>query len=160
MKSRMLRDVDVFRLHRLSRQLREVALKASQGGAELPVSVGDLAVLENVARNPNSAINEISRSVGLAQSRVSKVVRELTEAGVFQCSTDPKDRRQTRVRLHPAAHRKTFEEYGKRPIEPALAAAFPYLDAASVARAEELLGELSALLDAPARPAPGPAATR
>lgn len=142
-----IRQVDVLRLHRLARQLREIALKASQDGAELPISVGDLAVLEIIARNPNSAISEISRSVGLAQSRVSKVVHELTEAGVLQSGKDPNDRRQTRVRLHPTAQRQTFEEYGRRPVDAALADAFPHLDAASVARAMELLGELSDLLD-------------
>jgi DNA-binding MarR family transcriptional regulator len=139
--------VDVLRLNRLARQLREVALKASQSGEELPVSMGDLAVLESVARNPGSTISEISRSTGLAQSRISKVVQELTEHGVFECSKDPNDRRQTRVRLHPAAHQQTFEDYGRRPVDAALAEAFPSLGRAEVARATELLSELTDLLD-------------
>ena len=139
--------MDVLRLNRLARQLREIALKASQAGAELPVSVGELTVIENVARRPDSTISDISRSTGLAQSRVSKVVQDLAEKGVFQCRKDANDRRQTRVRLHPAVREQTFEEYGKRSVDRALADAFPCLDTAAVTRAVALLGELADLLD-------------
>ncbi|MFE4977934.1 MarR family winged helix-turn-helix transcriptional regulator [Kitasatospora sp. NPDC056651] len=139
--------MDVLRLHRLARQLREVALKASRGGEDSPISVGDLAVLENVARYPDSSIGEISQRAGLAQSRVSKIVQDLVEAGVFQANKDAKDRRQTRVRLHPDAHQKTFEDYGKRPVDSALSETFPHLDDAGQARATELLNELADLLD-------------
>lgn len=141
-----IREVDVLQLNRLARQLREIALKASQGGADLPISVGELAILENVARHPNSTISEISRSTGLAQSRVSKVVRELSEEGVFQHSKDPNDRRQTRVQLDAKVQRQTFEDHGSRPIDEALSDAVPHLDAAGVKRVKELLAELSGLL--------------
>jgi DNA-binding MarR family transcriptional regulator len=142
-----IREVDVLQLNRLARQLREIALKASQGGADLPISVGELAILENVARYPNSTISEISRSTGLAQSRVSKVVRELSEEGVFHHSKDPNDRRQTRVRLDAKVRRQTFEDYGSRPIDEALSDAVSHLDAAGVERVKELLAELSGLLE-------------
>ncbi|MFL6137191.1 MAG: MarR family winged helix-turn-helix transcriptional regulator [Frankiaceae bacterium] len=139
--------VDVVRLNRLARQLREVALRASQDGAELPVSVSDLTVIESVARHPDCTISEISRSTGLAQSRVSTIVQELTKEGVFHCHKDAEDRRQTRVRLHPAAHEQTFEQHGKRSIDGALAVAFPHLDAGAVERVIALLSELADSLD-------------
>ena len=140
------REVDVIRLNRLARQLREIALKASQEGAELSISVGELAVIETVARNPDSTISEISRRTGLAQSWVSKIVRELSEDGVFHHGKDPNDRRQTRVRLDPEIQRRTVEDYGARPIDEAVADAAPHLDAAGVKRVKELLVELDRLL--------------
>jgi DNA-binding MarR family transcriptional regulator len=138
--------VDVIRLNRLARQLREIALKASQGGAELPISVGQLAVVEAVARNPDSTVSMISKSTGLAQSWVSKIVRELSDQGVFAHSKDPHDRRQTRVRLDPEIHRQTFEDHGVRPIDDAVADIASHLDATGVRRVTELLVELDGLL--------------
>ncbi|MFC7273491.1 MarR family winged helix-turn-helix transcriptional regulator [Paractinoplanes rhizophilus] len=151
--------MDVFQLNRLARRLREIALRASQEGAELPISVGELAILEHVARFPGSTISEISRSTGLAQSRVSKVVRELSDDGVFQHAADPEDRRRTRVRLDPRVRHQTFDEYGSRPIDAALAAAAPHLDAAGLARVQELAAELAGLLT-PQPAADQPASTR
>jgi DNA-binding MarR family transcriptional regulator len=151
--------VDVIRLNRLARQLREIALKASQGGAELTISASELAVVETVARTPDSTISEISRSTGLAQSWVSTIVREMSEQGVFQHSKDPNDRRQTRVRLDPEIHRRTLEDYGTRPIDEAVAGAAPHLDGPSVQRVKTLLVELDQLLTESAEaPAPQPPA--
>jgi DNA-binding MarR family transcriptional regulator len=138
-------EVDVIRLNRLARRLREIALKASQGGAELPISVGELSVVEAVARTPDSSISELSRASGLAQSWVSKIVRELSEQGVFQQTKDPDDRRQTRIRLTPEIHHRAFHEYGARPIGEAVSEAAPHLDARGVQRVKELLLELDQL---------------
>jgi DNA-binding MarR family transcriptional regulator len=139
--------MDVQRLNRLARQLREVALKASQDGAELPISIGELAVVENVARTPDSTITDIVRGTGLAQSRVSKVVRDLAADGVFITTRDPNDRRQTRVRLDPKVRRQAFEDFGSRPIGVALAEARPKLSDQQVAKVEHLLDELADLFD-------------
>jgi DNA-binding MarR family transcriptional regulator len=138
--------VDVIRLNRLARRLREIALKASQGGAELPISVGELSVVEAVARTPDSAISEISRTTGLAQSWVSAIVRDLSQQGVFQQTKDPNDRRQTRVRLDPEIRRTSFEDYGTRPIDHAVMQAAPHLDASGLQRVKQLLAELDQLL--------------
>jgi DNA-binding MarR family transcriptional regulator len=144
-----IRAVDVIRLNRLARQLREIALQASQGGAELPISVAQLAVVEAVARNPDSTVSMISKSTGLAQSWVSKIVRELSDQGVFAHSKNPHDRRQTRVRLDAEIRRQTFENHGARAIDDALARNAPHLDASGVRRVIELLAELDGLLDSP-----------
>ncbi len=140
--------MNVRRLNKLSRQLREIALKASQDGTEFPLSTGELAIVENVARNPDITITELVQRTGLAQSWVSKVVRGFSDQGIFQCSQNPKDRRQTRVRLDPKAHRDAFENHGSRPIDNALEAAAPHLSSESLARAKVLLNELADLLDA------------
>jgi DNA-binding MarR family transcriptional regulator len=138
--------MEVRRLIRLARQLREIALKASQDGDDLPLSIGELAIVEHVARNPDSAITEIARGTGLAQSRVSRVVRELGGEGVFHLVKNPQDRRETRVRLDPNTYRQTVEDYSSRPISQALAEATPYLSKAERERAGKLLTELADLL--------------
>jgi DNA-binding MarR family transcriptional regulator len=140
--------VEVRRLIRLARQLREIALKASQGGADLPLSIGELAIVENVARHPDSAITEIARSTGLAQSRVSRVVQDLSTEGVLQFWKDPRDRRQTLVRLDPEVRRQTLEDYSSRTIAEALTEATPHLSPAERERASQLLSELADLLAA------------
>jgi DNA-binding MarR family transcriptional regulator len=138
--------VDAIRLNRLARRLREIALKASQGGAEVPLSVGELAVFEAVARTPDSTISEISRATGLAQSWVSTIVRDLSQQRVVQQTKAAEDRRQTRVRLDPEVHRLSFEDYGARPIDGAVIEVAPHLDASGVQRVTELLLELDQLL--------------
>jgi DNA-binding MarR family transcriptional regulator len=145
--------VEVRRLIRLARQLREIALKASQGGADFPLSIGELAIVENVARHPDSAITEIARSTGLAQSRVSRVVQDLSTEGVLQFWKDPRDRRQTLVRLDPEIRQQTLEDYSSRTIAQALTEATPQLSPAQRERASQLLAELADLLatDSPHR---------
>ncbi|HEX3783624.1 MAG TPA: MarR family transcriptional regulator [Pseudonocardiaceae bacterium] len=139
--------MDVQRLNRLARQLREIALKASQDGAELPISFGELAVVESVARNPDSTITDIVRGTELAQSRVSRVVHALAADGVFITTRDPNDRRQTRVRLDPKVRKQMFEDFGSRSVSAALAETSPRLSDENIARAEQLLDELADLID-------------
>lgn len=138
--------VNVIGLNRLARQLRDIALTASQGGAQLPISMGQLAVVEAVARHPDSTVSMISKSTGLAQSWVSKIVREMSEQGVFRYSKDPHDRRQTLVRLDPEIAHQTFEDHGRLPIDDAIVGVVPHLDAVGVRRVVELLVELDDLL--------------
>jgi DNA-binding MarR family transcriptional regulator len=138
--------MEVRRLITLARQLREIALKASQDGDDLPLSIGELAIVEHVARNPDSAINEIARGTGLAQSRVSRVVRELGDEGVFHLWKNPQDRRETRVRLDPNTYRQTVDDYSSRPITTALTEATPHLNKAERERVNQLLIELADLL--------------
>jgi DNA-binding MarR family transcriptional regulator len=144
--------MDVLHLNRLARLLREVALRASQNGQELPISASELAVIENVARHPDSTISAISHSTGLAQSRVSTIVRDLTDEGVLEQRKLPPDRRETRVRLNPTTESQAFDEFGARPVDEALSGAAPHLSAEEVARVLLLLEELLNLLDHPHEP--------
>jgi len=139
--------VEVRRLNRLSRQLREIALRASQNDEDLPLSAGELTVVEYVARHPASTISAIARETGLAQSRVSTLARRLTEDGVFICGKDDQDRRQTRVQLSPEVATQVFEEFGSRPVDGALTTAAPHLTDSDVGKVLRLLDELATLLD-------------
>lgn len=141
--------VDVRRLNRLARQLREVALRASQNNQDLPLSASELMVVEHVARHPGSTITAIARETGLAQSRVSAVVRQLADERVFDCGKDDADRRQTRVQLAPQVAVQVFEEFGSRPIGDALAAVVPHLTASDAGRVDQLLEELATLMESP-----------
>ena len=144
--------MDVLELNRLARLLREVALKASQNGEELPISASELAVIEKVARHPDITISEISRNTGLAQSRVSTIVQDLTGEGVFLLRKVPPDRRQTRVRLDPKTERQTFDDAGARPIDNVLSGAAPHLSPDDVGRLIGLLEEVLGMLDRPPQP--------
>jgi len=144
--------LDVVRLNALSRQLREVALAASHGSGDLDISVGQLAVIEAVARTPGSTVATITRTTGLAQSWVSTIVRELADAEVFVLASDPDDRRRTRVSLSPEAARLTFEDRGVRSVDAGLAQVVPHLDSAGARRVVDLLTELESLLHPEAGP--------
>lgn len=143
--------VEVRRLNRLSRQLREIALRASQDDEELPLSAGELVIVEHVARHPGSTISAIARETGLAQSRVSTVVRHLSDERVFVCSKDSKDRRQTLVALSPEVAVQAFEEFGSRPVDGALATVVPHLSGDQAVRVVSLLDELADLMEPPER---------
>jgi DNA-binding MarR family transcriptional regulator len=139
-------EVDVVELNRLSRRLREIALRASQHGGELPISASELAIVEYVARHPHCSIGEISQSTGLSQSQVSKRVRLLSDNGVFETGVHPGDRRVTTVRLALATRRQVFEEYGSRSIESTVATVVPTLSPEQAYRIVQLLEELAELL--------------
>ena len=141
--------MDVRRLNRLARQLREVALRASQNNQELPLTASELMVVEHVARHPGSTITAIARDTGLAQSRVSTVVRQLAEARVFDRTKEDADRRQTHVQLAPQAAVQAFEEFGSRPIGDALPTVAPHLTASDARRIDQLLDELATLMEPP-----------
>jgi len=142
--------LDVVALSRLARILREVALDASQAGHDLPVTGGELALVEAVARQPGSTIRELCATTGLAQSWVSTLARQLADKGVVQLEADPADRRRTLVRLTPETARRALHEEGRRPIGDALTRALPHLDAGDAAELERLLARAHALV-APAR---------
>ncbi|MFT2712850.1 MarR family winged helix-turn-helix transcriptional regulator [Clavibacter sp. Sh2126] len=142
--------IDVVALSRLARILREVALDASQGGRDLPVTGGELALIEAVARQPDSTIRRLCETTGLAQSWVSTLARQLADKGVLRLEADPADGRRTLVRLAPETARRALHEEGRRPIGDALTRALPHLDAADAAELERLLTRAHALI-APGR---------
>lgn len=53
-------------LHRRARQLRAIALVATENIGSERVNAGELAVLEDIARNPAATISEITRRTGRA----------------------------------------------------------------------------------------------
>ncbi|MBF6329426.1 MarR family winged helix-turn-helix transcriptional regulator [Nocardia transvalensis] len=139
--------MDVVRLNRLARDLREIALRASQGGGDLPISVTELAVVEHVARHPGASVGDISRGTGVAQSRISQIVQQFTREGVFALERDPEDRRRTRVRLDAELRRRAYQDHGRRDIRAALAEALPKLSESEVEHTMSLLEELGELFE-------------
>jgi len=88
-------------LHRLARTLREVALLATKNTGDDRVNAGELAVLEDIARNPGSTISDITRRTGLAQSLVSRITHGMADGGALTIRPDSSDRRRVRVDLKP-----------------------------------------------------------
>ncbi|MFC8800814.1 MarR family winged helix-turn-helix transcriptional regulator [Promicromonospora sp. NPDC057138] len=113
-------------LHRLARTIREIALRATENTGEDSVNAGQLAVLEDVARNPQSTIGEITHRTRLAQSLVSRIARDMADVGALTIEKDPADRRKVRVDLDARARRKILERAGNT-IDDALSASTPSL---------------------------------
>jgi len=86
-------------LHRLARTLREVALLATENTGDDRVNAGELAVLEDIARNPGSTISDITRRTGLAQSLVSRITHGMAGGGALTIQPDSSDRRRVHVDL-------------------------------------------------------------
>ncbi len=99
-------------LHRLARTIREIALLATENTGADHVNPGELAVLEDIARNRKATISEITRRTGLAQSLVSRIARTMSEPGAIIISPDGQDRRKVRVELDPRAREQINERAG------------------------------------------------
>jgi DNA-binding MarR family transcriptional regulator len=136
-------------LHRLARRLREAALRATSDPGEPPASYGEVAIIEDVSRNPLSSVGDVATRTGLAQSLVSRLVTRLCEGGILVRSHDALDRRRTLVSVDPGAREELLKPRGNREVAAALAAAFPHLDRAELTRLEVILNEASQLTRGP-----------
>lgn len=87
-------------LYQLGRRLAELAL-TDMGADELGLSTGEFLVLQDLFLNGRSAVGEIAKRTGLAQSRVSTGVRGFIERGWALSESDPADGRKTLVDLTP-----------------------------------------------------------
>ena len=132
-------------LHRLARAVREIALLSTQNTGEDRVNAGELAVLEDIARNPGATIGEITRRTGLAQSLVSRITHAMAQAGVVVTAVDDLDRRKIRVDLDPATRSQIMDRAGNT-ISPALRERTPSLTPAERSMLEHHLEEAERLL--------------
>lgn len=132
-------------LHRLARELREIALRATENTGEDRINAGELAILEDIARHPHSAISEITRRTGLAQSLVSRITRAMADAGAVSIEPDPGDRRKVRVSLDESTRAAALDR-ADNPATEAIAAAVPTLTDEQRARLEHHLTEAASLL--------------
>ncbi|MFT4235384.1 MAG: MarR family transcriptional regulator [Microbacterium sp.] len=132
-------------LHRLARVLREIALRATENTGEDRINAGELAVMEDIARHPRSAISEITRRTGLAQSLVSRITRAMADVGAVILESDPSDRRKVRVSLDEATRADALDR-ADNPTTDAIAAAVPKLTEKQRARLEHHLAEAARLL--------------
>lgn len=132
-------------LHRLSRTLRDIALLSTGNSGGDRVNPGELAVLEDIARNPGSTIGDITRQTGLAQSLVSRIARAMADAGVLTMGADDQDRRKVRVELEPATRAQIMQR-ASNTITDALAEYAPALSTAERTELEHHLGAAESLL--------------
>jgi len=140
-------------LHRLARTLREVALLATENTGGDRVNAGELAVLEDIARNPGSTISDITRRTGLAQSLVSRITHGMADSGALTIEPDGSDLRRVRIDLTPTT-RKMILERASNTISVAVAATTPRLSKTERRALEHHLVEADRLLRAGARDDP------
>jgi MarR family 2-MHQ and catechol resistance regulon transcriptional repressor len=92
-------------LYQLGRRLAEIAL-ADMGADELDLTPGEFLVLQDLFLNGRSAIGDIAKRTGLAQSRVSTGVRSFIDRSWAATTADPADGRKTLVELTDEVRRK------------------------------------------------------
>jgi DNA-binding MarR family transcriptional regulator len=132
--------MDSGQLHRLGRRLIELSRNASADPADPPMAPVEIAVLEDVIKNPDTSITEIGQRTGFAQSHVSTTVARLRERDLMLTTPDPSDGRRVRVRVSRAAMRGIMRR-SHRPIRTAVEA-----DQSAARRVTALLDELAELL--------------
>jgi DNA-binding MarR family transcriptional regulator len=122
-----------------------MALLATENTGDDRVNPGELAVLEDIARNPRGTIGDITRRTGLAQSLVSRITHAMADAGVVTMAGDGHDRRKVRVELGSATRAQIIRRAGNS-IADALSAHAPALTLDERAELEHHLGEAERLL--------------
>lgn len=137
----ILPHMDGVRLHRLGKRLIDLAREVTTSAGDAGLTPAEVAVLEDLLKNPDSPVSDIQARTGFAQSHVSTSVARLRQGGLIETSADPQDRRRTRVRLSPMTRGAILARAG-RPADEAIARAVP--DHAD--RVTELLDELARLL--------------
>ncbi|MFJ5224353.1 MarR family winged helix-turn-helix transcriptional regulator [Streptomyces sp. NPDC088400] len=85
-------------LYQLGRRLAEIALEDMGAGAP-DIAPGEFLVLQDLFLNGRSAVGDIAKRTGLAQSRVSTGVRALAGRNWVATAADPADGRKTLVDL-------------------------------------------------------------
>lgn len=134
-------------LHRLARDLRTIALVATENTGPDRVNAGELSVLEDIARNPGATIAEITRRTGLAQSLVSRITRAMAHAGALTIDPDSNDRRKVRIDLDPDT-RAIVLDRANNSISEAIAASTPTLSSEERLNLEHHLAAAEQLLRA------------
>ncbi|MDF2664720.1 MAG: hypothetical protein K0R81_570 [Microbacterium sp.] len=125
--------------------LREIALDATGNVGNDRVNAGQLAVFEDVARNPGASIAEITARTGLAQSLVSRIVHAAAIEDAITVSADPRDRRKVRIELSTAARKAMMQRAGNS-LDSALAAHTPALTESERAELHQHLTAAAELL--------------
>jgi DNA-binding MarR family transcriptional regulator len=135
--------MDAGQLHRLGRRLIELSRAATAEARDPSLTAGELAVLEDAFKNPDSSVSEIHIRTGFVQSHVSVSVARLKQRGLIEAVADPADGRRTRVRVADDAIRAIVTRSNRR-IDQALAQAVA--EPGETERVTVLLDELARLL--------------
>lgn len=131
-------------LYQLGRRLAEIALEDM--GADAPdIAPGEFLVLQDLFLNGRSAVGDVAKRTGLAQSRVSTSVRALADRSWVATAADPADRRKTLVDLTEAIRNASEQRRAGRADE-ALTNALAGADDKERATLIAALGRLHQLL--------------
>ncbi|GLV73209.1 MarR family winged helix-turn-helix transcriptional regulator [Streptomyces hygroscopicus] len=151
-------EMEMSELYQLGRRLAEIALEG-MGAHELNIAPGEFLVLQDLFLHPRSAVGDIAKRTGLAQSRVSTSVRSLAGRNWVTTAADPADGRKTLVDLTEAI-RTASEQRRAAHADNALTNALAEVDdkerdtlLSALARLHQLL-----VMDHPPRRFPGTAA--
>jgi len=123
---------------------RQVEKRAGIGGAQ----VWALSVVE---AQPGIGVGALARAMDVHQTTASNLVRALIAQGLLESQRNGADRRATQLQVTPDARRILAKAPG--PFSGVLPAALARLDRETLARLEQDLGALLALLDADERAA-------
>ncbi|MFF0298398.1 MarR family transcriptional regulator [Kitasatospora sp. NPDC004614] len=135
--------MDGVRLLRLGKRLTELGREMVTDHASATLSPGEIAVISDVYRHPDTSVQDIRVRTGFAQSHVSTSVARLRERGLLDATPDPADGRRTLLRASELACGYIRARVA-RPAEPVIARAVP--DPEQARRVAELLDELAGLL--------------
>jgi DNA-binding MarR family transcriptional regulator len=134
--------MDGVRLHRLGKRLIDLAREVTTSAGDAGLTPAEVAVLEDLLKNPDGSVGEIQARTGFAQSHVSASVARLKERRLIETTVDPADRRRTRVRLTHLAKGAILARAG-RSADDVIAVAAP---GGQAERVTSLLEELAQLL--------------
>jgi DNA-binding MarR family transcriptional regulator len=91
--------MDAARLQRLGKRLVELSREVVTDARDMPLTPGEIAVLTDAIRHPDSSVTDIHARTGFVQSHVSVSVARLRERRLVQTIADPADGRRTLVRV-------------------------------------------------------------
>jgi len=123
---------------------QQVEKRAGVGGAQL-------WALSVIQAQPGIGVGGLARAMDVHQTTASNLVKAMVAAGLVVASRDAADRRATRLRLMPGGARVLQKAPG--PFAGVLPEALAALDADTLARLDNDLGKLLALLQADERAA-------
>jgi DNA-binding MarR family transcriptional regulator len=135
--------VDSGQLHRLGRRLIELSRAATTDSGDQPMTPVQVAIIDDVIKNPGTGVTAIGHRIGFVQSHVSASVARLRERGVLETAPDTSDGRRTRVQVTQSAM-PAIVRRAQRPINNTITTAVG--DAETARRVTAMLDELAEFL--------------
>jgi hypothetical protein len=139
--------MEAGQMHRLGKRLVDLSAEAAGTPGDIPLTLGEAAVLEDAIEHPDSSIRLIHERTGFRRSHVSASVARLKERGLLAATAGDSPsaglasgwRSNTRVRPTAA----TLKAISRRADE---AVARAVADPSQAGRAIALMEELAAIL--------------
>jgi DNA-binding MarR family transcriptional regulator len=109
--------MDAGQLHKLARDLRDLAISATSDAAQGRPNAAEVLVAMDLFEHSPTTVGEIATRTGVAQSQVSAVASSLHAAGVVTREADPRDRRRALLVVPQAARKEFGSDRARRGIE-------------------------------------------